>query len=63
MDNVIYDITKDIFHLDYLMAAVTAPLWLRSNMMLRLTETFGPLLVMIFEMGKQFYDARGRGME
>ena len=52
MDNVIYDITKDIFHLDYLMAAVTATLWLRSNMMLRLTETFGPLLVMIFEMGK-----------
>ena len=50
VDNVIYDIVHDIFHLDYLMAAITAILWFRSNMMLRLTETFGPLLVMIYRM-------------
>ena len=41
---------NDIFHLDYLLAAVTAVLWFRANMMLRLTETFGPLLVMIYRM-------------
>ena len=52
VDNVIYDITNDIFHLDYLMAAVTAILWIRCNMMLRLTETFGPLLVMIWKMAQ-----------
>ena len=50
VDNVIYDIVYDIFHLDYLLAAVTAVLWLRANLMLRLTETFGPLLVMIYRM-------------
>ena len=49
---MIYDITHDIFHLDYLMAALTAILWIRANMMLRLTETFGPLLVMIYRMIK-----------
>ena len=50
--NVIYDITNDIFHLDYLMAAITAVLWVRCNMMLRSTEFFGPLLVMIWKMAK-----------
>ena len=50
MDNVIYDIVNDIFHLDYLMAAVTAILWIRSIVLLRLTETFGPMLVMIYRM-------------
>lgn len=50
LDNVIYDITHDIFHLDYLMAAITAMLWFRANLQLRLTETFGPLLVMIYRM-------------
>lgn len=52
VDNVVYDITHDIFHLDYLMAAVTAILWIRFNMMLRLTEAFGPLLVMIYRMAQ-----------
>ena len=50
VDNVIYDITNDIFHLDYLMAAVTAAMWLRCCILLRLTETFGPLLSMIVKM-------------
>ena len=50
--NVIYDIIHNIFHLDYLMAAITAVLWIRCNMMLRSTEFFGPLLVMIWKMAK-----------
>lgn len=50
--NVIYDIVNEIFHLDYLLAAVTAILWIRFNMMLRVTELFGPLLVMIYRMAQ-----------
>ena len=50
VDNVIYDITHDIFHLDYLMAAVIAVMWLRCCILLRLTESFGPLLSMIVQM-------------
>jgi len=50
--NVIYDITNDIFHVDYLMAAVTAVLWVRCIILLRLTESFGPLLVMIYRMAQ-----------
>lgn len=45
--NVVFDITSDTFHLDYLMAAVTAALWFRCIILLRLTQAFGPLLVMI----------------
>ena len=52
VDNLIYDIVNDIFHLDYLLAAVTAVLWFRANLMLRLTEQFGPLLVMIYRMSQ-----------
>ena len=48
--NVIYDITNDIFHLDYLVAFVTAAFWFRCIILLRLTETFGPMLVMIWRM-------------
>ena len=48
--SVIYDIVNDIFHLDYLLAAVTALLWMRCIILLRLTETFGPMLVMIYRM-------------
>lgn len=48
--NVVFDITSDTFHLDYLMAAMTATLWFRCIMLLRLTESFGPLLVMIHQM-------------
>ena len=47
---MIYDITNDIFHLDYLMAVVTATLWIRCIFLLRLTESSGPMLVMIYEM-------------
>jgi len=50
LGNVIYDISMNIFHLDYLMAAITAALWFRCIILLRLTESFGPLLVMIHRM-------------
>ena len=50
IDNLIYDITNDIFHFDYLIAVTTAMLWLRCIILLRLTESFGPMLVMIFRM-------------
>ena len=50
IDNLIYDITNDIFHFDYLIAVTTALLWLRCIILLRLTESFGPMLVMIFRM-------------
>ena len=50
--NVLYDIVNDIFHVDFLMAAVTAVLWLRCIILLRLTETFGPLLIMIYRMAQ-----------
>ena len=50
IDNLIYDITNDVFHFDYLIAVVTAMLWLRCIILLRLTESFGPMLVMIFRM-------------
>ena len=38
MRNVIYDIENDIFHTDYLLAAITALLWFRCIMLLRLSE-------------------------
>ena len=50
--NVIYEIYNDIFHVDYLLAAITAALWLRCIILLRLTETFGPLLIMIYRMAQ-----------
>jgi len=50
--NVLYDITNDIFHVDFLLAAITAVLWLRCIILLRLTETFGPLLIMIYRMAE-----------
>ena len=50
--NVIYEIYNDIFHADYLLAAITAALWLRCIILLRLTETFGPLLIMIYRMAQ-----------
>ena len=50
MLNMIYDITNGIFHFDYLMAGATALLWLRCAVLLRLTESFGPLTTMIVKM-------------
>lgn len=52
LTNVMDNSMADTFHLDYLMAAITALLWYRANLQLRLTETFGPLLVMIYSMVK-----------
>ena len=50
--NVVNDISDDIFHVDFLMTAVTAVFWIRSIILLRLTETFGPLLIIIYRMAQ-----------
>lgn len=50
--NMIDDIKNDEFRYDYLLAAVTAALWVRCLVLLRLTESFGPLIVMIWNMIK-----------
>ena len=50
LGNMVFDIIDDTFHFDYLMAAITAVLWLRCVMILRLTQLFGPTIVMIFRM-------------
>ena len=50
MANVCYDVIDDDFHFDFLMATITAFLWFRVIVLLKLTETFGPLVVMIYRM-------------
>ena len=50
MANIAFDIIDDSFHFDFLLAAVTAFLWLRCILLLRLTELFGPLIVIIWNM-------------
>ena len=50
MANVVYDVIDDEFHFDYLMAGITAILWFRVIVLMKLTESFGPLVVMIFRM-------------
>lgn len=50
--NIMADIESETFHFNYLLAAVTAALWLRCIILLRLTESFGPLLVMIAKMAQ-----------
>ena len=52
MGNVVFNILDDTFHLDYLMAALTAVFWIRCILLLRLSETFGPNIVMIGAMLK-----------
>jgi len=49
---VIYDIDNEIFHVDFLMAAINALLWIRCIIYLRLSEMFGPIIVMIYNMAK-----------
>lgn len=48
--NIIQNIMDNTFHFDYLIASITAVLWLRCILLLRLTETFGPVVVMIGKM-------------
>ena len=48
--NIALNIMDDTFHFDYLLASMTAILWLRCIILLRLTETFGPTVVMIGKM-------------
>ena len=54
MRNIIYDIENDIFHTDYMLAAITALFWFRSIMLLRLNSYFGPIIEMIYAMLKLF---------
>ena len=48
--NIMYHIETNSFHMDYLLAAITALLWFRSIMLLRLSEQFGPIIEMIFAL-------------
>ena len=50
MGNAIQDISDDYFHYDFLLAAITAMLWFRIVIMMRLTSNFGPVIVMISNM-------------
>ena len=50
MRSIIYDIEYDIFHTDYLLAAITALFWFRCIVLLRLSEYFGPIIEMIYAM-------------
>lgn len=50
MRRIIFDIRGDIFRMDYLLASITALLWFRCIILLRLTDYFGPLIEMIFAM-------------
>ena len=50
MRNIIWHIKDDSFHLDYLLAAITALLWFRFIILLKLSEHFGPTIEMIFAM-------------
>ena len=50
MLSIIYDLRTDTFHMDYLLAVITALLWFRCIILLRLSEMFGPLIEMIYAM-------------
>lgn len=50
MRNIIYDIENNIFHTDYLLAAITAMFWFRTIMLLQLSAYFGPIIAMIWAM-------------
>ena len=54
MREIIFDIEYDIFHTDYLLAAITALFWFRCIVLLRLSEAFGPIIEMIYAMIKVF---------
>jgi hypothetical protein len=50
MNNVFNDIVSGEFHFDWLMAGTLFCFWIRLMMMSRLTETFGPLLMIMAKM-------------
>jgi hypothetical protein len=49
---ILDDIETDSFHFDLLLAATVMFFWLRFLGMLRSTETFGPLIVIMIKMAK-----------
>ena len=50
MRNIIWDMNRGSFHMDQLLAAITALFWFRCIMLFRLNSYFGPLLEIIFTM-------------
>lgn len=52
MRNIILHIKDDSFHMDYLLAAITALLWFRFIILLKLSAAFGSTIEMIFAMMK-----------
>ena len=55
MRNIIFDIENDIFHTDYLFAAITGLFWFRCIMLLRLSKYFGPIIEMIYALMLLFF--------
>lgn len=50
MRNIISDIENNIFNIEFLLAAITALFWFRCLLLLRLSQSFGPLLEIIYAM-------------
>ena len=50
MVNMFEDMRSGAFNYDYMLGAFTAAIWLRCIIILQLTESFGPLIVMIANM-------------
>ena len=50
MRNIILDIENNIFNIEFLLAAITALFWFRCLLLLRLSQSFGPLLEIIYAM-------------
>ena len=50
MVNMFEDMRTGAFNYDYMLGAFTAAIWIRCIILLQLTESFGPLIVMIANM-------------
>ena len=50
LDEVITNIDNHSFYFDYLLAATVTVYWFRFLLMLKLTQTFGPTIEIIFKM-------------
>ena len=50
LDAVLTDIHNGVFYFDFLLAFLVMFFWMRFLLMLKLTETFGPLLEIVMKM-------------
>ena len=50
LDEIMMEIKNNVFYFDILLAATVMFFWFRLLIMLRLTETFGPLIEIILKM-------------